>query len=80
MMAQQLLMLNANSIQELQFVSGAFNAEYGKALSGYVNIATKDGDNTFTGSVTSYMGNNYSTHTDIFYRHLIILIYKYFQC
>jgi len=32
--------VNANSIQELQFVSGAFNAEYGKALSGYVNIAT----------------------------------------
>ena len=58
--------VNANSIQELQFVSGAFNAEYGKALSGYVNIATKDGDNTFTGSVTAYMGNNYSTHTDIF--------------
>jgi hypothetical protein len=58
--------VNANSIQELQFVSGAFNAEYGKALSGYVNIATKDGNNKFTGSVTSYMGNNYSTHTDIF--------------
>jgi hypothetical protein len=58
--------VNANSIQELQFVSGAFNAEYGKALSGYVNIATKDGDNTFTGSVTTYMGSNYSTHTDIF--------------
>jgi len=58
--------VNANSIQELQFVSGAFNAEYGKALSGYINIATKDGDNTFTGNLTSYMGDNYSTHTDIF--------------
>ena len=46
-----------SSIQELQFVSGAFNAEYGKALSGYVNIATKDGDNSFTGSVTSYVGD-----------------------
>jgi outer membrane receptor protein involved in Fe transport len=49
--------VSASSIQELQFVSGAFNAEYGKALSGYVNIATKDGDNKFQGSVTSYVGD-----------------------
>lgn len=58
--------VNANSIQELQFVSGAFNAEYGKALSGYVNIATKDGDNKFTGTATSYIGTYYTTHTNIF--------------
>lgn len=58
--------VNANSIQELQFVSGAFNAEYGKALSGYVNIATKDGKNTFEGNVTTYFGDYYSDRTDIF--------------
>ncbi len=58
--------VNANSIQELQFVSGAFNAEYGKALSGYVNIATKDGDNKFSGSINVYGGDFYSTHTNIF--------------
>lgn len=58
--------VNANSIQELQFVSGAFNAEYGRALSGYVNIATKDGDNKFTGSLTTYLGDYYSSHTNIF--------------
>jgi len=33
--------VNPSTIQELEFVSGAFNAEYGRALSGYVNIATK---------------------------------------
>ena len=55
-----------SSIQELQFVSGAFNAEYGKALSGYVNIATKDGDNKFNGSVTSYIGDYLSDRTNIF--------------
>jgi hypothetical protein len=55
-----------SSIQELQFVSGAFNAEYGKALSGYVNIATKDGDNKFQGSATSYIGDYVSNRTDIF--------------
>lgn len=58
--------VNANSIQELQFISGAFNAEYGRALSGYVNIATKDGDNNFTGTVTSYIGDYYSTNEKIF--------------
>lgn len=60
--------VSTNSIQELQFVSGAFNAEYGKALSGYVNIATKDGDNTFKGTLTTYLGTHYSTHSDIFMR------------
>ena len=58
--------VSTSSIQELQFVSGAFNAEYGKALSGYVNIATKDGDNEFQGSVTSYIGDYVSNRTDIF--------------
>ena len=33
-----------NAIQELQFISGTFNAEYGQAMSGIVNIVTKDGD------------------------------------
>ena len=32
-----------NAIQELQFISGTFNAEYGQAMSGIVNIVTKDG-------------------------------------
>lgn len=58
--------VNTNSIQELQFVSGAFNAEYGKALSGYVNIATKDGDDKFRGSFTTYVGDYLSDGTDIF--------------
>lgn len=35
--------VNTNSIEEMQLVTGAFNAEYGQAMSGIVNIATKDG-------------------------------------
>ncbi|HIB05750.1 MAG TPA: TonB-dependent receptor, partial [Candidatus Marinimicrobia bacterium] len=31
-----------NAIQELQFISGTFNAEYGQAMSAIVNIVTKD--------------------------------------
>ena len=58
--------INTNSIQELQFVSGAFNAEYGRALSGYVNIATKDGTNNLHGSITGYLGQYLTSHSDIF--------------
>ncbi|KAA3656333.1 MAG: hypothetical protein DWQ10_15620, partial [Calditrichaeota bacterium] len=32
-----------DAIQEMEVVSGTFNAEYGNALSGVVNIVTKDG-------------------------------------
>ncbi|MFA6979522.1 MAG: TonB-dependent receptor [Ignavibacteriaceae bacterium] len=61
--------VNTNAIQELQFISGAFNAEYGKALSGVVNLATKEGNNKFTGTVTTYIGNHLSNHTNVF-RHI----------
>jgi len=50
----------------LQFVSGAFNAEYGRAMSGYVNIATKEGGSVFSGVVTAYIGDYVSSGTDIF--------------
>ena len=33
--------INKNSIEEMQVISGAFNAEYGHAMSGIVNIITK---------------------------------------
>lgn len=58
--------VNTSAIQELQFVSGAFNAEYGKALSGYVNIATKEAGDKLEAGITSYAGDYISNHTDIF--------------
>lgn len=58
--------VDRKSIQELQLVSGAFNAEYGQAMSGIINIATKDGDNKFNGSFTSYFGGYATNHTNIF--------------
>jgi len=60
--------VNTNSIEELQFISGAFNAEFGKALSGYVNIATKDGDDTFKGTFTTYIGDYLSSYSDSIFR------------
>jgi hypothetical protein len=56
--------VNKNLVQELQVVSGAFNAEYGQALSGIVNIATKEGADKFGGSLTTYFGDYVSAHND----------------
>jgi len=39
--------VNNDAIQELVFLSGTYNAEYGNALSGVVNIVTKEGASTF---------------------------------
>ncbi|NOZ62900.1 MAG: TonB-dependent receptor [Calditrichaeota bacterium] len=54
------------AIQELQVVSGTFNAEYGKAMSGIVNIVTKEGGKDYHGNFTTYFGDRVSTHKDIF--------------
>jgi len=35
--------VDAEAIQEMEIISGTFNAEYGNALSGVINIVTKDG-------------------------------------
>jgi len=59
--------VSTNSIKELQVVSGAFNAEYGQAMSGIVNIVTKDGNDNFSGSFQTYMGDYVSTRTDKFW-------------
>ena len=49
-----------NAIQELQFISGTFNAEYGQAMSGIVNIVTKDGDySKYSGSLSGSFGDYY---------------------
>lgn len=38
----QVIEINNRAIQEMELLSGTFNAEYGNALSGIVNIVTKD--------------------------------------
>jgi outer membrane receptor protein involved in Fe transport len=43
--------VNNDAIQEMTFLSGTFNAEYGDALSGVVNIITKEGGKEFSGQV-----------------------------
>ncbi|MFA6456148.1 MAG: TonB-dependent receptor [Bacteroidota bacterium] len=54
------------SIQELEVISGTFNAEYGQAMSGVVNQITKDGSDQFHGSISVYAGDYISGRNNTF--------------
>jgi outer membrane receptor protein involved in Fe transport len=54
-----------SAIEELQVVSGTFNAEYGQAMSGIVNIITKEGKSKYSGQISAYIGDYFST-SDIY--------------
>ena len=52
------LQLENEGIQELQVISGTFNAEYGNAMSGVINVVTKEGRNDRVGgSIEAYSGS-----------------------
>lgn len=38
------LQLSSNALEEVEVITGGYNAEYGQATSGVVNVKTKDGD------------------------------------
>ncbi len=46
-----------SAVQELQVISGTFNAEYGQAMSGIVNIITKEGSQEYSGQIKAYFGD-----------------------
>lgn len=58
--------IDNSSIRQMEVISGTFNAEYGQAMSGVVNIVTQEGSQKLQGSVSGYVGNYFTTHTDIF--------------
>lgn len=45
-----------NMVAGLEVISGVFNAEYGQAMSGVVNIVTKDVSPRWTGSLSTELG------------------------
>ena len=51
------LQLSANAIQEVDVITGGFNAEYGQATSGVVNVKTKEGGEKYSGFI-SYKTDN----------------------
>ncbi|MEE9168083.1 MAG: TonB-dependent receptor [Candidatus Neomarinimicrobiota bacterium] len=56
-----------NVIQELTVVSGTFNAEYGRAMSGIVEIITKDGGRELSGNISTYLGDYLSFDDGVFW-------------
>ncbi len=58
--------LEKEVVQDLEVITGTFNAEYGKAMSGIVNMVTKDGSNRFHGSAFAYLGNYLTGNKNIF--------------
>lgn len=63
----QALVVETGSIQELQVISGTFNAEYGNALSGVVNLVTKTGGSKFQSNIEMWSGDYVSSNKDIFW-------------
>ena len=59
------LQLSASSIEEVDVITGGFNAEYGQATSGIVNVKTKEGGERYSGAITykrDNLGNTESYH------------------
>jgi outer membrane receptor protein involved in Fe transport len=60
------LQAEINSIQEVQMLTGTFNAEYGEALSGVVNQITKIAGDKLEATFSLYSGDYISTRKNIF--------------
>lgn len=52
------LQLSAAAIEEVEVITGGFNAEYGQATSGVVNVRTREGSERYSGSIT-YKRDNF---------------------
>ena len=44
--------IQPEAVQDLEVITGTFNAEYGRAMSGVVNMVTRDGGPKFEGSIS----------------------------
>lgn len=58
--------LEPEAIQDLEVITGTFNAEYGNAMSGIVNAVTKEGGAKIHGSASASLGNFFTPNNDIF--------------
>ncbi len=54
-------------MEEVKVISGVFNAEYGQALSGIVDVITKRGSDKFEGNINIATGDYISSSDDIFF-------------
>ncbi len=58
--------IEAEAVEDLEVITGTFNAEYGRAMSGVVNAVTKEGGNEIHGSISTNYANYFTPHDDIF--------------
>lgn len=58
--------LEPEAVQDLEVITGTFNAEYGNAMSGIVNAVTKDGQKKFEGSFSASLAEYVTGNDDIF--------------
>ncbi|MHB1688962.1 MAG: TonB-dependent receptor [Ignavibacteriaceae bacterium] len=63
---QSTMEADINSVQELQVITGTFNAEYGEALSGVVNQITKIPEDHYSGSFATYAGDYVTNRRSLF--------------
>ena len=58
--------VSQDAVQEFQIITNGFDAEYGRASGGVVNIVTKSGTNTMHGSAFGFLRNRYIQATNPF--------------
>ncbi|MEO8665786.1 MAG: TonB-dependent receptor [Ignavibacteria bacterium] len=56
------LQLSANSLEEVEVITGGYNAEYGQATSGVVNVRTKEGRYNDVNFYLSYKRDNFGNN------------------
>lgn len=62
----QLISVDPDAVQEVEVITGTFSAKYGEAMSGVVNMVTKEGGESFHGKFEGYLGNYLTQHNDIY--------------
>ncbi len=63
---QQMISLQNNSVEQVEVISGTFNAEYGQAMSGVVNIVSKEPSHQWHGQISAYSGGYLSNRKMLF--------------
>ena len=58
--------INNSAIQEVVLMNGGFNAEYGRIMSGVVNVVTKEGGDNYAGSFEAVTDNLTGYGNDLF--------------
>ena len=58
--------INNSAIEEVVLLNGGFNAEYGRVMSGVVNVVTKEGGENYSGSFEAMTDNRTGTGDEFF--------------